>query len=431
MRVVHLSLSLFVFLLIGLTGCDSSSSETDGNFSSANGWQYGTGTGTGGGFGGVVGPGSGQPVGFEPGGGGGGNDGGGGGGGDDGGTPPTLYDNFLYITSATDSGGGNIASLGVGPTGALTLIGTDQDLSRPGSAVRSPDGDNVYLLDIGLGIVRSYEVNRQTGQLTVLAPDLTDFPALGGLEMSPDGEYVYMPQALTSSIAILRRGADGRLTEVASTPVPSSYRNVTISPDSRFLYATGEGPDRLDTFARDQTTGALTLVQTSTPEGSRPFKLTFSQSGDLAFVPYGSSSFVSIYSVDTSTGLLTDIGDFPTVSNSYIVVQSPTLPVIYVCNYLGTIEVYSYTDAGVVTLLQTLPNPGLGGILTFTPDGDFTYFSNYYTDGLTGYTVAADGTLTDPVEYGEGELDSTIINPGGGVSIPSARRVKDQADLSQ
>jgi 6-phosphogluconolactonase (cycloisomerase 2 family) len=419
---------LFVIGLLSLTlaGCGGSSDQSQsGSYAAGGSGRYfdsnlgaGPGANNGGPGPNNVGPGNGTAVPF-------------GAGGEDGGTPPpaAVYDDFVYILNPPDGGGGNVAALGVDTNGGLSLIETEPDLSRPLVLRRSADGKFVYVLDYSTQTLRAYSVDAATGHLTALQ-DLENMVSANTLALTPDGHYAYVANddsSSTATIAVYSVGSDGRLTQSGTPlPVPSSYDALTVSPDGHSLYG-ADGSALITRFAIDANSGQLEQEEDEPMDGSRPFNVVFNPSGSLAFVPYGSESYVSVYTVDTLSGQFTVAGRIPTQSSSYSVFVHPTLPVLYVSEYQGFIESFSYTESGETSAVgPAFDYPGLGGGLVLTQDGDFVYYANYFHDTIVSFSVGDNGALTQLDEYESADLENTLKSPRGGVSIPSARRVLDE-----
>ncbi|MFV9507080.1 MAG: choice-of-anchor D domain-containing protein [Oscillochloridaceae bacterium umkhey_bin13] len=93
-----------------------------------------------------------------------------------------------------------------------------------------------------------------------------------GLAISPDGQHLYLAAQSGDRLIMLRRSPSGALqigasyqhndTLPAGTLRLDGPRYVAVSPDGRNVYVTASTSDSVTAFARDATTGLLTLIDT-------------------------------------------------------------------------------------------------------------------------------------------------------------------------
>jgi 6-phosphogluconolactonase (cycloisomerase 2 family) len=132
------------------------------------------------------------------------------------------------------------------------------------------------------------------------------------LEVSPDGQYMYTA-SYNSGIRVFRRDP---LTGHA-TPVDQfgqdNARGLAISPDSRHVYLTADGGDRLYAYSCDPVTGELTQIQSlRNDEGgvggmNGPRGLAISPDGAHAYVTGAADDAIAVFSRNSVTGQLTFI----------------------------------------------------------------------------------------------------------------------------
>jgi sugar lactone lactonase YvrE len=133
------------------------------------------------------------------------------------------------------------------------------------------------------------------GMDAVISPDGTQLYAIGTSAGSPDGVILQR----------YARASDGSLTPIEDVTVfdiLSSFRlSLALSPDGDHLYA-GLGSDRLETFARDASTGALYRVDGPADISAN---LVVSPDGRNVYATY--PSLLATYARDPASGLLTRI----------------------------------------------------------------------------------------------------------------------------
>lgn len=198
---------------------------------------------------------------------------------------------FGHVTVAAASGlqqlaGANACVSQDGVDGCKRGIG----LAGAGRLAVSNDGRNVYVASYNSSAVAALSRDRRTGALTQLAgaAGCTSKAGSGGcasgigldtafdVAISRDGKNVYVASPGSSAVAVFARdGKTGVLTQLPGTNACvnadasdgcaagiglEGASSVSISRDGRSVYVTADVHRALLTFARDQTTGALTQL---------------------------------------------------------------------------------------------------------------------------------------------------------------------------
>src|SRR3954447_83936 len=150
-------------------------------------------------------------------------------------------------------------------TGALTHIGDyratpngsrryqDIGFTHDGRSAYVTDGNSIELVarDPDTGLL-SYRSSLRPGDAA--APGLSTAVSL---ELSADDRFLYVAQYPTSPLLVFARGNDGALTQQQQIEAPAAILDLAISPDATRLYVGPSGPH---TYARDPSTGMLTLL---------------------------------------------------------------------------------------------------------------------------------------------------------------------------
>lgn len=185
-------------------------------------------------------------------------------------------DNALTVFARRASDGSLRRTITISPT-VLTYASLVQSVQPVGLVVPrgialSPDGAHLYAASSGTGAVAVFKRNGADGRLTA-SPFVSDSSLAGvsDLAVSADGKFVYAAASTADSVVVLRRdAASGALTVEASytdgfrVDGLNGVSDLALSPDGRFLYASGFAEDKLAIFGRDALTGRLSLLQVVT-----------------------------------------------------------------------------------------------------------------------------------------------------------------------
>jgi DNA-binding beta-propeller fold protein YncE len=162
-------------------------------------------------------------------------------------------------------------------------------LTAPEGVVVSADGENVYVASAGSGAVDVMARNPSTGALTQAADGSGCIAAaiggcglgrqLGGADavaIGPDDQDVYVTAALSNSVATFTRTAgSGELTQPSGADGCAIYllavacslgrtlidpEGLAVSPDGANVYAASFASGAIDSFDRDEQTGALMQI---------------------------------------------------------------------------------------------------------------------------------------------------------------------------
>jgi len=201
----------------------------------------------------------------------------------------------------------------------------------------------------------------------------------------------------------------------------------------RFAYVANNGSNTVSAYTIDSTTGALSeVVGSPFGAGILPFSVTVDPTGKFAYVANNGSDDISAYTI-ASTGALTPINcsgtcsgkNFPAGMGPVSVSVDPTGKFAYVANN-GSDDISAYTIAstGALTPIncsgtcsgKNFP-AGMGpGSVTVDPSGQFAYVANG-SDDVSAYTIESTTGALTPVSC-SGTTCSGINFPAG--SLPGS-----------
>jgi len=201
----------------------------------------------------------------------------------------------------------------------------------------------------------------------------------------------------------------------ATSPRPVS---IALHPSKNFLYVPNLTSNTVSGFNIDHVAGVLTPVGTAVPPTpacapgvcSNPVSAAISSSGQFLFLlnqgtasPAVPSS-ISVFSIDTTRGLLTPIAGSPfsfaslSAPNPQFIVASPTAGFLYVSDGAsGTISIFSIGASGALTEIAPALSIGAGATvagITIDSKGQFLYAADSANNKIASFSIAAGGGLS-------------------------------------
>ena len=256
------------------------------------------------------------------------------------GTTNLWLDERATTLLAANFGGGSVSSITVNADASLgSLISTIKETgSGPNrrqasahahSAVIDPSGRYVLVPDLGADRVFIYRYDPATHALLGDAssgPAPFVAPAGSGprhIAFASDGTLAYLLTELSAEVMVLRWDAsNARLTLVQTLPVSSaafqgvkSGAEIALSRDGRFVYVENRGENELVVYRVNAGSGTLSEMQRISSGGDKPWGFAIHPSGKWMLVANQRNGKVSVFSIDTATGLLANTGesvDMPT-----------------------------------------------------------------------------------------------------------------------
>lgn len=207
--------------------------------------------------------------------------------------------------------------------------------------------------------------------------------------------------------------------------VGTHAHNVTISPNNQFLYVASEGipgaaNGEVHAYSRDTTTGMLTARNVISGLDTCDAVVV---SNDNRFLFAAYTNAVEVMSIDQSTGAVTRIApvsafstnNFGFGSGPHSIALHPNGQTLYTANINpspGRVSVFRVdTNTGVLTELQPNPPPATGtfpNYIAIHPNGLFLFTADQGPGALSRFAVNGDGTLVTPA--------TVIPNTGAGTN---------------
>ncbi len=245
----------------------------------------------------------------------------------------------------------------------------------------------------------------------------------GCVGCSSSSHFVYATLPAASELAVYREDPfSGTLTELSGTPytVGDGAQSVVIHPSGKFLYVANPGQleDDISLF-NIASNGTLAEVAPRTPIGSnatQPSLLVMDPAGNYLYVMNTLSDNISVFSIDSSTGALTQILN-PATQQPYPNLLGRLTPLnmrltpsgdfLYVSvaggqsqSDIGSIEGFS-VNAGVLTNLSPPLISAEGANpngLAIDPSGSYLYVANTGSQSISIFSILPSGVLQNNVQ---------------------------------
>jgi len=346
----------------------------------------------------------------------------------------------LAFVEAEINGVGGVAGL---DGGFAVAIAPDPD----GPLGPLPGGEHLYIASRASNAVALFARNAATGELDYVesytdgVDGLDGLGGAAGIALSPDSRHVYATGALDQAVVVFERDTTtGQLTHVQtlyeSDPTIDGLEGaigITVSPDGRHVYVTGETDDTLVVFARNAGTGALTFVEREKDGfGSIPLQtldgpvaVLVTPDGHQVLVAGAAFDTLLVFERDLATGAVSlssvqrdGVGGVDGLDLAQAVAISPGGKYVYVAGLADdAIAIFERNALTGDLTWVGVARDGVGGIdgldgvraLEISSDGQFLFAAGYNEDavsvfrrdGGTGFLIPA-GLARDGVDGVDG-----------------------------
>lgn len=317
----------------------------------------------------------------------------------------TFSISFAPLVAGTIDGAITVTAAGITAPQVLNLAGTSTVTTGP-SARYAYD---VEYSNFTPGLLVGYAMNPTTGALRTL--ETVQLPSDNfGIVVDPSEKFVFLPdgpQILGYSI-----GTNGLLTQLTGSPFSLDGGSaLRFTPNGKFAY-TNLGNE----YSLNTTTGALTSVGTATT-GDEPLNVAITPAGTFVYIPNFKDGTISGFSIDQTTGVLTEITGSPFTNGTTdpsAVAVSPNGNFLFVANFENdsATSVFSINaTTGELTQVTGSPFPAApGNAVTVSPNGQFLYVIG---GNMSAFSInATTGALTNVPGS-----PYTLPSQGNGVTI--------------
>jgi 6-phosphogluconolactonase len=177
----------------------------------------------------------------------------------------------------------------------------------------SPNGQVVYLPDLGADKIRNFHFNALNKVPLSQESFIQTVPGSGPRHMAfhSGGKFAYCLSELSGAVTVYSIN-DHQLDSIQEIDLHSkshqfySSADIHLSPDGLFLYASNRGEENnIAIFQVNNKSGKLTLVGYQSTSGDHPRNFVIDPSGKFLLVANEHSGNIIVFRRNTKTGLLT------------------------------------------------------------------------------------------------------------------------------
>jgi 6-phosphogluconolactonase len=230
----------------------------------------------------------------------------------------TKQEDYLLLANYS---GGSIAVVRlddkgspVSVTDTIVYEKTGEKVSHAHMIAPDPSGKRIYVTDLGFDQVSAYDLDHETGKLTLIPDGIAKLAEGAGprhFTFNSDGSKLYVINELNSTISFFNVSNSGTLTLVQTVSTlaegfqgKSYCADIHIDKNNEFLYGSNRGENTIVTF-RIGSDGKLTLAGTTSCGGEWPRNFVIEPSGKAILVGNQNSGNISFFEIDKNTGLPT------------------------------------------------------------------------------------------------------------------------------
>jgi 6-phosphogluconolactonase len=231
-------------------------------------------------------------------------------------------DDFLFMANYS---GGSAVVIKLDEKGIPVRITDTIFYERSGDKVshahmisQDPQGKRIYLTDLGLDRIMIYDLDKSSGKLKPFISPAVNLPEGSGPRhfiFNDEGSKMYLINELNSTIMVLEvNDIEGlKILQTVNT-VSEGFQgknycaDIHIGKGGDFLYGSNRGENSIVTF-RIGITGLIELAGHTPCGGDWPRNFVIDNSGKYLLVGNQRSDNISVFEIDSDTGLPQSCGD--------------------------------------------------------------------------------------------------------------------------
>lgn len=253
----------------------------------------------------------------------------------------------------------------------------------------------------------AYREDPNSGALIQLVGSpITAGQAVQAMVLHPSGKYLYAANsgaAPTGTVSIFSVSSQGGITQNTTVNVGTAPTLLALDASGGFLYVGNSGSFDISVFSVDSSSGVLSPViqsggGTSAPIGLSPLNMQLSPSGKTLFVT--GQAIVgqgSIEAFPVSGGVLGKPVVSATGNTPYGLAIDSAGSHLYTANKIdNSISAFTINGDSSLTLISTTGETSTGPVALFIDkSGKYVYVANSQSSGnLAAFTIGSDGGIT-------------------------------------
>ena len=258
----------------------------------------------------------------------------------------------------------------------------------------------------------------------------TNNPPAGG---AGGNQFAYVVNFAANNVQAFTSDGNGNFTMVGQ-PITTGVNphNVNVDKAGRFVYISNVGSNFVSGFKINSADGSLTpinaapgspVTDASDPTNNSPYWSVFDTTGQFLYVIAGGTPTLKSYSIDSTSGVLTQIGSTGPLgqcSTGHSVTISPNNKFLYVgCRFNGVVYSFSRnTQTGALTNLgatNVIQNgaPGVSFSVVVDPTSSLLFVG--VTDGVTVFNIDPNsGNISGQKLFVAGNTPHSVALDGNG-----------------
>ncbi len=339
---------------------------------------------------------------------------------------PNKQQFLVYVGTYTEEGSTSkgIYAYRFDPnTAELTALGLAGETTNPSFLAVDPNHRFLYAVnEVGnykgekSGAVSAFAIDRTTGKLTLLNQVASKGADPCYIIVDKTGKYVLVANYTGGSVAVFPVLEDGRLGEASSFIQHTGHgsdperqegphaHSIDLSPDNRFAIVDDLGLDETLVYRFDSAKGSLTLndpqlytTLAKADPGAGPRHFAFHPNGKFAYVLNEMGSTVSVFSYDSSGGVLRRLQTISSVPQDFSghkeaaeIQVHPSGKFLYASNRgHDSIAVFAIDpDKGTLTLIEYASTKGqTPRSFEITPGGSLLFAANEKSNNIVVFHI--------------------------------------------
>jgi 6-phosphogluconolactonase len=197
-------------------------------------------------------------------------------------------------------------------TDTILYLKSEPDASHAHMILNDPAGKRVYVTDLGLDRILTYDFESSTGKLDLIENGIAEVPKGSGprhFTFNADGSKLYVINELGSKMMVFNVDENGVLELLQTLPTTregfelNNYcADIHIGKNGKYLYGSNRGENTIVTF-KIGFDGLLSLAGHDTCGGDWPRNFVIDPSGRFLLVGNQKSDEISVFKIDKATGL--------------------------------------------------------------------------------------------------------------------------------